>query len=620
MSFDVSAKLIPKIVTTSIIFHKIITPDLFASEDITVITADRIYSTTDKSSSDVRIIGSDEIKKKSTLTLSELLSKESDLNVVSTGISGSSTSLFLRGTDSSHTLFVIDGIVMNDPSNPNRQFDIGRLSLNNIDRIEILKGSQGLSYGSNAIGGVVVITTKKAKSKKLTAESRLDYGTFNTLNIGSNYQAKIADTIGISFGADYMSTEGFSAANEKLNPYAEADGDKRIAFDLGSYIDLSEEYSLDGKILYSHNTAELDKGGGALNDDPNDRQKDKEIYSKLGLIRNWPSGNAQTKFAYNYTRHRRELEILPDQRHPKSNISRTLGKMKTASANHTYYISESFTQNLNADLLVEEDQSGHSNQNISGFIYHQYETSSKIINFGLRLDHNKYFNDHFTYKLAAGYKFESSLLKLSYSTGFRSPSLNQLFDPDYGNKNLTPETSQSAELSLEKKWAPSAKSISTLFYTKINDRFSYTPNTFVNINQGEAEIIGLEKNLAIDWFSFLDQSTSFTLLHARDLNKGEKLARRPDFNLKNVISYKANDKHLLSYEISYVGARDDVDNQGISVKMNSYLLSNLNYRFALDQKNEFFLKIKNLFDKDYEEIYGFGTGGRTITVGSRFNY
>lgn len=591
---------------------------LFA-EDIIVITAERIKSNTSKSTSNVRIIDAEEIKKSQSRSLPEILSKESDINVVSSGQSGSSSSLFLRGTDSSHTLVVIDGIVMNDPSNPNRQFDIGRLSLNNVERIEILKGSQGLAYGSNAIGGVIVITTKKAVEDQLKGSNYLDYGTFNTVNTGIDFQRKY-EFANLSFGADYMDTDGFSASNQKYNSNAEKDSSQRAGFSLGANKDLSENYTLDLNLRFSRNTTDLDKGGGAGNDDPNDNQKEVELYSKMQLTKNWDTGNAQTIFSYNHSKHRRELEILFDATHSAHSSTVTIGEINSLNANHTYYINEQLTQNFNVEFAHEKDQTKHFNQNLSAFLYHQYELPSSIFNFGLRLDHNKFFNDYLTYKLAAGYKLSSSLLKLSHSTGFRAPSLNQLYDPTYGNKNLDPETSRSIDLSLDKKWTEEFKTTTTLFYTTLKDRFSYAPVTFINLNSGNAEIMGLEQSLGMDWSENFNHSLSFTLLKARDISLGKKLARRPDVNLKNTLSIHLASKHHVEYEFSFTGQRADVDNDGRTVSMPSYLLSNLNYRYAIDIRNDFYLKIKNAFDTEYEEIYGYGTGGRAFTAGMQYSF
>ncbi len=614
MSFDVSAKLAQKFFP----FLLLINSSLYADE-VMIITADRIKSSTDKSTSDVKIITADDIKKSEGRSLVEILSKESDLSVTTSGPSGSSASLFLRGTDSSHTLVVIDGIIMNDPSNPNRQFDIGKLSLNNIDKIEVLKGSQGLAYGSNAIGGVIVITTKKARSKKLSGESYVDYGTFNTVNVGSNIQKKF-DKLNLSFGADYMNTSGFSVADERLNPNAEKDRAQRATLDLRAGYDLSEFYSMDLNLRYVHSKADLDKGGGAGADDPNDKQQEEELYSKIQFTKYWPSGNAETKFLYNRSTHFRETDVIPDSKHPESSISLNKGELNTLAVNHTYFINEQLTQNLNIDWLHEKDQTRHFNQNFSGFLYHQLELPSTIYNFGFRIDHNRIFKDHATYRVAAGKKIDVGLVKLSYSTGFRAPSINQLFDPLYGNVNLRPESSQSTELSFEKRIYENLKTTSTLFYTKIKNRFSFTPNTFVNINSGKAEIIGFEENAHYNWTPQFNQTLSFTLLKTHDLNLGQKLARRPDINARNVFSYLFQDKNYFDYELSYVGKRLDVDNVGNNVNMDSYFLSSLNYRYVLNDHQDFYLKIKNLFDTNYEEIYGFGTGGRALTLGAHYNF
>lgn len=611
MSFDVLVKLVPILLFFS---------TYLLADDVMVITADRIKSNTDKSSSDVRIITADEIKSSTTNSLPELLAKESDLSVVTSGPNGSNASIFIRGTDSSHTLVVIDGIIMNDPSNPNRQFDIGKLSLNNIERIEILKGSQGLAYGSNAIGGVIVIKTKKAKRTELAGEYYADVGTFNTVNAGANLQKKI-NNLSLSFGGDHMESDGFSVADKRLNPQAEKDATLRDTLNLNASLSLPANYIADLNLRYMHDSADLDKGGGAGSDDPNDKQHEEELYSKLQLTKYWDAGNAETKFSYARSKHYRNLEVLPDSVHPQQSNTTTMGEMNSLTIAHTYFVNEQLTQNINIDWQHEKDQTKHFNQNLSGFLYHQYELPKSIFNFGLRLDHNKIFNDHATYKLAAGYKIGSDdLLKLSYSTGFRAPSINQLFDPTYGNLSLIPESSQSSELSFEKNFTPVLKSVTALFYTKIKNRLSYDPNTFVNRNSGTAEILGLEQSAKNDWSRVFNQSLSFTILKTRELNKGEKLARRPDFNIKNSLSYQLKDSHHLDFEQTYRGQTLDVDNSGNNVKTPAYFIMDLNYRYVLNERNDYYIKIKNILDTNYEEIYGYGTGGRAITVGAHSTF
>jgi vitamin B12 transporter len=612
MSLDVSAKLFK-------FFPLLFFAQVLIAEDVVLITADRIKSSSEKTGNDVRVISEKEIQQSLANTLPDLLAKESDLVVASSGQFGSSASLFIRGTDSSHTLVLIDGIIMNDPGNPNRQFDIGKLSLNNIEKIEILKGSQGLAYGSNAIGGVVVITTKKAKSEEMHGEHYYSIGTFNTVNAGANFQKKI-NKLSTSFGADVFKTEGFSAADVKFNPGAEKDGAQRITLDLNSSYDFSEEYDASVTLRYNHNDADIDKGGGPGADDPNDKLVEEELFSRLQIKKTWESGKAETKFGFNHSSHKRNFEVNTDSVHPELSRVHSKGDLNEINLEHVYFLTENLTQNINLSFQHEDDQLNHFNENLSAFIYHQYETQKAVFNFGLRTDHNKIFNEHLTYKAAAGYKINESLLKLSYSTGFRAPSINQLYTPVYGNKNLVPETSRSTELSFDSRLSESLQSQSSLFYTKINDRFSYDPVTFFNINRGAAEISGFEQTLRKMWLPDFYHHLSFTLLKTRDLARGEKLARRPDINVRNNFYYTLKERHELNYELAFTGQRTDVDNNGISVKANAYLLSNISYLYKLNEKNEFFLKVKNLFNKDYEEIYGFGTGGRALSIGAHFYF
>lgn len=602
-----------ELVRTAILYICLFLSPIVFAEDIIFITADRIKAQSNKFTNSIKFFSNEDIKRSESKTLTELLSKETDLNIVTSGALGSNASLFLRGTDSSHTLVIIDGVVMNDVSNPNRQFNIGHLSLNNIDKIEILKGSQGLIYGSNAIGGVIVITTKKAKSKKTTGEVFADYGTFKTIESGFNIQNKF-ELINISLGTDYFKTDGFSAADKKFNPNADNDGSKRVTFDLGINTELSKLLTFDFNFRQVQNKSDLDKGGGAGNDDPNDYQKDKEQYIKFQLTKYWEESTNQTQFYYTHSKHNHQLEVLPDTEHPASSSVNTWGEVNTLSLNHTQTLSDKLTENINLDWRLEKDQTLHKNQNSSAFIYHQYELASSIYNFGIRLDHNQVFGNHTTYKIASGYKLNNSLIKISYSTGFRAPSLNQLYDPTYGNHNLVPEISNSSEVSHEMKWSQNLKNESTIFYTKITDRLGYDPITFINRNQGKTEIIGFEEKLQINWQANFAQDLSTTFL------KTHQLARRPEATIKNIFSYQIKNQHFIYLEIFYTGKRSDVDNAGNTVHMNSYLISNLNYKYLLSRDEELYLKIHNLFNQEYEEIYGYGTGKIALTFGAHYNF
>lgn len=582
----------------------------FADDSSIIVSADRIKSSLDKSPSDIKVFEEEDIAKATSIV--DLLSTQSDLKMAQSGPMGANTSLFLRGSDSSHTLVIIDGITMNDPSNPNRQFDLGRLSLNNIERIEILKGSQGLLYGSNAIGGVILITTKKGQ-KDFTGSAQADYGTFKTLSSAINAQKKVNQTA-MSFGIDHLKTDGFSAANSNLNSGADNDGEKRTTLSAGVNQGLGEKSEIVLNYRGVFDEADLDKGGGAGNDDPNDSQRTEEHYLKAGYNYNW--SNAETQLALTRSTHHRTLTVLPDANNSSSSAVTSKGEINTVAINHTQYTTERLTQNINFDYAHEEDQLDNFNENLSLFLYNRYELDTNIFNLGLRVDSNKVFGEHLTYKAAYLHNFDPALFKMSYSTGFRAPSLNQLYDPTYGNKNLNPEESQSAEVGFEIPFVIHVNT-ATLFYTELDNRLSYHPVTFVNQNRGRARIIGFENIFDTTLSPDMKLGIATTWMSARDLTAKQKLVRRPNFNAKVIFNYK-EDKHAVTVESDFTGKRPDVDNLGNRVSLGSHLVFNMNYAYNFTEKFSTYAKVRNILDKDYEDIYGYGTGGRAATLGLRY--
>jgi vitamin B12 transporter len=586
-------------------------PFAINAQDI-IVTADRIKSSFEKSPSDIRVFSADEIDRAETII--DLLKTESDLQIAQSGGPGSNASLFLRGSDSSHTLVVIDDIVMNDPSNPNRQFDIGRLSLNNIERVEILKGSQGLLYGSNAIGGVIVMTSKQPQGDQLSGSTSVDYGSFNSLGVAANSQKKFGP-LALSLGIDHFQTDGFSAANLSSNPNADDDSEKRLTISFGANQNITKNTEVIFNYRFMKDDIDLDKGGGPGNDDPNDFQLTEEQYLKAGLKQFWDNG--ETHFYYTKNSHHRTLNTLPDAASATRSSVVSKGVIDTFAINHTQYTTEFLTQNLNIDFQHEEDQSRRFNENLSTFLYNRIEAGKNVFNLGARLDSNKYFGEHLTYKTAYLYNFDKNIFKASYSTGFRAPSLNQLYDPTYGNKNLNPEKSQSAEMGIDIPLGIENKYTGTLFYTDLKNRLSYDPVTFVNQNRGRARIIGLENRIDINMAKMTSAYLAATWLSAKDMTSKKKLVRRPDLSGRAGLKYQY-ESHTSSIDFNYTGKRNDVDNLGNIVKMKAHHSFDLEYKYAINQAWSSYGKVKNILNEYYEDIYGYGSGGRAATLGMKY--
>lgn len=580
-----------------------------------IIQADRFKTELSKVSSNVKVISQEEIQKHS--QIDELLAAESDLTITRSGPKGSSSSIFLRGTDSAHTLVIIDGIVMNDPSNPNRQFDIGRLSLNNIEQIEIIKGSQGLLYGANAIGGVILITSKSSTDKTRTIGT-LEYGSFNTLMSGISFNKNFDDSF-LSLSLDALSSDGFSAVNDQDRTKNDKDGDKRINFHGQYKKDL--ENNADVALVYRRTHDEYDIDKSSFKDDPNDFIKNKEEYFKVTLNQSFETSESQMN--YTKTLHERKLNIVPDEFDPTELLSTSRGENQTMNFNHTRFWNDIFSQIYQIEFQNESmkiDQSKkQKNENLSYFIYNRFEFDQHVLNFGLRLDDNEIFKNSLNYKFSYLFSWQKFLFRTNLSSGLKTPSLNQLLDPTYGNRDLRPEESLSYDIGIEYKPNAHQKFTTSFFETYIKDRHSYDPLTYINLNDGKAKITGIETAHTFFLTQDFKWQNSYTWLEAYNQTTATRLLRRPTHSFASVATYQI-DLQRYSLEGRYIGTREDINQSFLTVKNPSYVYFNFFYDYDFNEKLSANFKINNLFNKKYEEVIGFNSGQRSVAAGLKYNF
>ena len=579
------------------------TPKLFA-QDI-IVTADRIRSLEHESPSQIRVFNTSEIEKST--NIQDLLKDQTDIQFSQSGPIGGNASLFIRGSDSSHVLVVLDGVILNDPSNLNRQFDFGRLNLNNIERIEVLKGSQGLLYGSNAIGGVILLTSKKAKMDP-SISGNIDWGSYSTLHSSFDLQQRFNNT-SLSTGLDLVRSEGFSAANDNTQQ-ADADGFKS----LNTHFDIEQELTVSTRMNFQYrrysDNSELDLQGGPGGDDQNDYQKTSQDIFKAELNQDWENG--ESKILASRSINKRSLNINA------GNEIKSKGINDNISLNHYHSFTESYDHFFSVDLNKESDLAGRDNSNLSLFTYARERLNKNIFTLGGRLDINEIFDNHFTYKVTYLRDLEDVQIKANYSTGFRAPSLSQLYDPTYGNTKLIPETSQSYELGFNWKFQNVAVDLDG-FLTNLEHRLSYDPITFITRNYGRARLMGIDPQISLKLQDNLQTKFAFTLLSAKDLATKDQLPRRAKVTANWSLYYQL-EKHSFTPQLVYVGKRNDVDNLGLKTTMDDHLTFDLNYQYSIHQYCDLSLKIKNVFDVNYEEAFGYGTGGRITTVGAHFNF
>ncbi|MCI5066394.1 TonB-dependent receptor plug domain-containing protein, partial [bacterium] len=251
-----------------------------ASVDITaadsevpiVVTAHRSVTPQSKVGSSFTVITEEQIEQSQRTHVSEILRDVPGIDVVRSGGRGGNTSIFLRGANSEQTLVLLDGIELNNPGNPARAFNFADLTLENVERIEILRGPQSGLYGSDAIGGVINIITKTGE-KGTSAEVSSEAGSFDRYV----QRARVSHGVqggNLSLGVTREDEGGISAAEER-DGNSEDDGFENTSVTLRAQLQPSETLTIDNTFRYNRSSTDLDNAGGFLGDDPN-RELDNE--------------------------------------------------------------------------------------------------------------------------------------------------------------------------------------------------------------------------------------------------------------------------------------------------------------------------------------------------------
>lgn len=597
-----------KVISASIFFFSI---SIYAQT--IYVTADRIKTLETQSTSKITIIDEQQIKSSNSSNLADVLSQNSNLDIVKTGLNGNSTSVFLRGTDASHTLVILDGIVLNDPSNPNRQFDLAKLNVSNIEKIEIINGPQSILYGSNAIGGAIVITSKNSLNPNEVTLNIDSNKTISTAISGShklnNYQT--------NWGINSIISEGFSSSHDPNRSINDEDGISSYAMNFNINSPVSSDYRYGFSTRFQKENIDLDKGGGPGTDDHNYKSNTQEIFSRVNFEKFW-NDTFSSNFNYGYVNQFRKSTDGNDSYQTYSDRSSYRGISHQFSAENNI----TFNENLNFELLVgttkeEAEQKDLTNSFLA--IYSKYSFNQNTINFGARVDYFETFHEHLTYKIGFSKDLDIIQLRTSFSTGFKAPSINQLYSSSSGNVNLKPEKSRSIDASIDYNFAIHQLTLMS-FYNHIEDRMSYDASrNYLNINAGSAMTKGIELGFKTFINSFLTDSIKYNLTEAIDLRTNKRLARRAENHINHRLSY-SNDKTKVDFENIFKSGRADINNSNKNVQLKKYAIANLYFNYAYLDSLTLNASIKNLFKSGYQEVWGYNNGGRVFALGMNYKF
>jgi vitamin B12 transporter len=605
-----------------------------------VITPNRQPQTIQQIGSSVTIITQEEIEKQGNKSLRDVLEAQSGLSVVETGGPGGQVSVFMRGGESNHTLVLIDGVRMNDPTQTGGQFDMRIVPPQLIERIEIVRGPQSALYGSDAIGGVINIITKKGRTIAPVWQLRTEGGSYGTFSSNLSVAGATTDTtyaIGINqFHSDGFKRYGYRIPRIGLDTSG-SDPINRYGFFSKISRKINENLTLEFGTMASR--AELQYDAGAYETNPFAPQHEKDwtgnAYQKV-ISENGAFRTSLTTFETRVMRDNGGVK-WPDYL-PSSSYARyayrgvRLGAELQEDINLKNLGTFSFgarSENENADM---DDNGSKANKNQATkalfFLYQISPIDKLYLSVGGRSDHVSTFGTFNTYRLTAAYDLTASTrLRSSYGTGAKAPSLYQFYSGKYGNTALRAETSKGFDFGVEQTFLNGDARVSATYFrnnisnmidTLIIDPITYDSKYF-NVNKAQIAgvEIGAEYNLVP---TFAKIKTSYTYLDGRDVETGNPLARRPKHAARMSVEFTPTREWTIEPLVYLVSKRMDTRYDDPLLFMSGYARLDLLADYKFNQQVSLFARGENLTNTRYEEARDYGTAGRSVYAGVKITW
>jgi vitamin B12 transporter len=589
---------------------------------LTVITPSRMTQSIDDAMPATSVITRSDIDRWQAVDIVSMLSRETGVQFAQSGGRGSAASLFVRGSNSSQVLVLVDGIRLN--AGTNGAAAVGGIALDSIDRIEIVRGNLSSLYGSSAIGGVVQIFTRAGSERGvvLSAEGGQGHTLNGRFSAGTEIgTTRLGGTLGGGTSAAFSAIDVSRVVPSTFVPGANADidGNDYLSASLGAtYRSADTLIAVNGWL--NRNRTEFDSTA----DGPTATHLEKsQLAAANALARTAVTGSWTTQLAVGVGADR-SSNVVSD---PASFSNGEFNADNLAvSWTNDVEIAKSMRAQVGAEYLRQNGESTAYDPTFSGQMQ-SYTRSVGSVWAGISGDHGPHqfqlnlrqddYSDvgGATTGLAAyGFKFDPSWrATVQLSNAFRAPSFNDLYFPFFGNPDLAPEHAVSGELGLQ-YIGPTASLRAALYRTDTRDLIVYDPASAQAQNIDKARATGFELGGA--WRSGAWQlSANGTVLRAINEQTGERLLRRAPWVVNASVGFDPGEWSA-GFEVAVVGPRDDLDiNTFQRVQLASYTLVRLVAAWKPLPNVTLQARIENLFDADYETVSGYSTAPRIAIVG-----
>lgn len=595
-------------------------------------------------SSTISSIEQKEISAKSAFTLYDVMKDEFGLTLARYGGPGQLSYIYTRGAAASQTLITLDGIELNMVNDPTNTVDLANIMLDNIERIEIVRGPQSTLYGSEAFGGIINLFSRGGGSNGSRYFVTAEGGSYSSYRASAGLNGTY-NKLNYSLQTSRYITEGFSSAAES-DGNTEKDGTKNFnVLSTISYLAApSLTLSFTGK--YTEADTDLDQTGGRFGDDPSYLFSLQEMGLRSGLVYELNPA-ARLSASASYIRNFRTYKFDSTLYNPASSHSSYDGNKFRTEVQGDFTLSDAVRLTAGAETEKEEAISDYFSNGpfgiysstfpkksvltASGFLQAQAELFKNLSgSYGIRLDNQERFGNAVTFRVAQGYLIEaiSTKIKFTYGNAYKAPSLFYLYDPAYGNSDLKPEKSSGWEAGLEHYLSsPSSHIGLTYFRTDYKELFGFDA-LFRAVNVNSAEAYGAELYYRGDITSALSIKANYTWMKTSDTSPGsddenKPLLRRPEHKLGLNVTWQAAEKALVNFQAVFTGSREDKDFStwpATRKELTAYTLVNAAASYEVYSHITLFARAENLLNTSYQEVLGYGHPVRSYYGGVRLDF
>ncbi|WP_247254578.1 TonB-dependent receptor domain-containing protein [Pseudomonas moorei] len=586
-----------------------------------LISANRQVEARNDSSAANTVFTREDIDRLQPDSVTDLLRRVPGVQVAQTGGRGSLPGVYIRGTQSAQSLVLVDGQRIGNSTSGDS--NLQHINIEQVERVEVLRGSRSAIYGSDAIGGVIQIFTRRGDQQGLQPRLHMGFGSNQTWERSLGLSGGDERTR-FNLGTSLDETAGINRTRESYPSDGDHDEYRNKSLSLSLSHALTDDIEVGANLLDNHGKNAFDNPFGRF-DPVTFESVQQQPYSEFDVssVSSYLDARVndlwKTRVEFGHSENRdKTLDKLSDERSVFNTYRDSLtwqNDLKLNERNSLILGGDWYEDRINSSTDFDED----SRWNRAAFIQHRYQADSFSTELGLRHDDNQQFGSQnswsgtFTLPLNP----DNDVL-LSYSEGFRAPTFNDLYYPDFSNPDLKPETSKSYELQWRSQLTEDSRLEASLYRTDLQDAIIFGSNSRPQ-NVASARINGFEAALKQELFGW-QSNLGVAIIDPRDRDTGHTLARRARRTLSLDLDRQFDRLGLGASWQAVSSSYDDLNNQQ---PLGGYALLGLRSSWELNHEIKLELKVDNLLDKDYTRVlyshegsqYGYREEGQTWMFG-----